>query len=148
MRRAIAAGVVAVIVVALIVVLALRPASTPAAQRARLHRIAPGALFARCPTGARALPAQAVARAAHQAWLAAPRLYRGDGPAVITQSNLAPYAGARGSEVKAQCGARVFYRTVVVGLLFPKELPSASLSQGVVFVSRLPAGYKVWEVAH
>ena len=148
MTRAVAAGVVAVIVMALIVVLALRPSSTPAAQQARLDRIAPGALFPRCPAGARALSAEAVARAADQARIEAPRLYPGDGPAVVTRSDLAPYAGPRGSEVKAQCGARTFHRTVVVQLLFPKELPSASLSQGVVFVSRFPTGYKVWEVAH
>ena len=36
------------------------------------------------------------------------------------------------------CGSRVRNRTVVVDLLFPKMLPSASLSQGVVFVSLFP----------
>jgi hypothetical protein len=54
----------------------------------------------------------------------------------------------RGQEVKRQCGPAAFRRTIVVGLLFPKELPSASLSQGTVFVSLLPTGYGVWEVAH
>ena len=39
-------------------------------------------------------------------------------------------------------------RTVVVGLLFPKELPSASLSHQAVFVSRFTRGYKGWEIAH
>jgi hypothetical protein len=39
-------------------------------------------------------------------------------------------------------------RTVAVDLLFPKMLPSASLSEGVVFVSLFPAGYQVWDVAH
>ena len=102
----------------------------------------------RCPVGARVLPSDAVARAADQARMEARHLYRGMGAAVVTQSDRAPYAGARGSEARHQCGPRIFHRTVVVGLLFPKELPSASLSQGVVFVSLLPTGYRVWEVAH
>jgi hypothetical protein len=37
---------------------------------------------------------------------------------------------------------------VVVDLLFPKMLPSASLSQGVVLVSRFRTGYRVWEAGH
>jgi hypothetical protein len=69
------------------------------------------------------------------------------GPAVVVRSALAPHAG-RGDEASAQCGTRVFRRTVVVDLLFPKMLPSASLSQGTVFVSRSGTGYQVWEVAH
>ena len=101
-----------------------------------------------CPAGAKWLPAGAVARAADRALVEAPLLYPGLGAAVITQSALSPYAGVRGSEVKHQCGRRAFHRTVVVELLFPKELPSASLSQGVVFVSRFATGYRVWEVAH
>jgi hypothetical protein len=36
----------------------------------------------------------------------------------------------------------------VVELLFPKMLPSASLSQGVVFVSLSNTGYQVWYVYH
>jgi hypothetical protein len=39
-------------------------------------------------------------------------------------------------------------RTVVVDLLFPKMLPSASLSEGAVFVSLFRTGYQVWDVAH
>jgi hypothetical protein len=46
------------------------------------------------------------------------------------------------------CGATVARRTVVVQLLFPWLLPSASLSQGVVFVGRFHGGYRVWFVAH
>ncbi len=101
-----------------------------------------------CPFHAQALPAEAVARAADQARIQAPHLYRGLGAAIVTQSNLASYAAARGPEVRHQCGSRAFRRTVVVGLLFPRELPSASLSQGTVFVSLFPTGYRVWEVAH
>ncbi len=67
---------------------------------------------------------------------------------MVVRSALAPYAGPRGDEVTVQCGTRVSRRTVVVDLLFPKMLPSASLSQGTVFVSLSGTGYRVWQVAH
>ena len=119
----------------------------PATQAARPQPAA-AAVLGRCPRHPLPLPPEAVARAADQARIQAPFLYRGSGPAVVVRSALAPHAGARGDEVSAQCGTRVFRRTVVVDLLFPKMLPSASLSQGTVFVSRSGAGYQVWEVAH
>lgn len=120
--------------------LAFAPASTGAAR--------PGHTEAgvHCPTAAKILPAEAVARAADQARIESP--YQGGGAAVVTQSDLAPYANARGKEVKHQCGSRAFHRTVVVELLLPKQLPSASLSQSTVFVSLFATGYRVWEVAH
>jgi hypothetical protein len=143
MRRTIprlrAAGILAS---ALAATLAFGPASTGAAQPSR----AAGPV--QCPASANVLPAEAVARAADQARIEAPHLYGARGAAVVTQSNLAAYANARGKEVIHQCGARAFHRTVVVGLLFPKELPSASLSQGTVFVSLFATGYRMWEVAH
>ena len=143
MRRIIA-GVVAAGVLAsgLAAAVAFAPSSTGAAQPGR------AAADVHCPAAAKLLPAEAVARAADQARIEGPHLYRGLGAAVVTQSNLAPYANARGKEVKHQCGSRAFHRTVVVGLLFPKELPSASLSQGTVFVSLFATGYRVWEKAH
>ena len=117
----------------------------PSSGQAQLSQVVSGV---RCPAGAKGLPAAAVARAADRALVETPQLYPGLGAAVVTQSALAPYADARGSEVRRQCGQRAFHRTVVVELLFPKELPSASLSQGVVFVSRFATGYRVWEMAH
>jgi hypothetical protein len=54
----------------------------------------------------------------------------------------------RGLQVKAQCGREARRRTVVVYLFFPKMKESASLSQGVVFVSRFDDWYHVWQVAH
>lgn len=54
----------------------------------------------------------------------------------------------RGPQVKAQCGARVQSRTVVVYLTDRALLPSQSASQRVLFVGRTPAGYRVWERAH
>jgi hypothetical protein len=114
------------------------------------HSRPPGAsaTLGRCPTHALALPAEAVARAADQARIQAPFLYKGMGPPVVVRSQRAAWAGARGAEVRAQCGTRAFHRTIVVDLLFPRMLPSASLSQGTVFVSRAPTGYRVWEQAH
>ena len=47
-----------------------------------------------------------------------------------------------------QCGKVVRERTVVVDLLFPRMLPSASLSGGVVLVSLFQTGYRVWEAGH
>jgi hypothetical protein len=147
MRRILIIGVVAAVLVA--VGLASMLAFDPAATRAAAAQ--PGVsqvVLGHCPTDALPLPAEAVARAADQARIQAPALYRGHGPAVVTQSDLAPYADARGSEVRHQCGTQAFHRTVVVELLFPKELPSGSLSQGTVFVSLSATGYRVWEVAH
>jgi hypothetical protein len=43
--------------------------------------------------------------------------------------------------------SQVRNRTVVVDLLFPKTLPAASLSEGVVFVSLFRTGYRIWDVA-
>jgi hypothetical protein len=142
LAAAVAAGVLAG---GLVGALAIVSSSTPAAEP---RLTAPGALSGSCPSKAELLPADAVARAADEARTEARHLYPGDGSAVLTKSDLAPYAGPRGSEVKAQCGTRTFHRTEVVELLFPKELPSASLSQGVVFVSLSASGYRVWEVAH
>jgi len=120
----------------------------PATQGGQPQRAAAAAVLGRCPSHPLPLPPEAVARAADQARIQAPVLYRGSGLAVVVRSALAPYAGPRGSEVSAQCGARVVRRTVVVDLFFPKMLPSASLSQGTVFVSLSGTGYQVWEVAH
>ncbi|HEY3033569.1 MAG TPA: hypothetical protein VGJ54_02780 [Streptosporangiaceae bacterium] len=123
-------------------------AFAPSATRAAQPHPAAVAVLGRCPRHLLPLPPEAVARAADQARIQAPFLYRGSGPAVVVGSVLAPSAGPRGDEVSAQCGTRVFRRTVVVDLLFPKMLPSASLSQGTVFVSRSGSGFRVWEVAH
>jgi len=141
MNRVIAGMVVTVALGGALVGMLLAPSS----GHAQLSRPVPEV---HCPAGAKELPAAAVAKAADRALVEAPHLYPGLGAAVVTQSAQAPYAAARGSEVAHQCGRRAFHRTVVVELLFPKELPSASLSQGVVFVSRFATRYRVWEVAH
>jgi hypothetical protein len=51
--------------------------------------------------------------------------------------------------VRHQCGAGVARRTVIVNLSLTAMLPSASLSERDVAVSRLPGqGWQVWEVLH
>jgi hypothetical protein len=57
-------------------------------------------------------------------------------------------ANGRGNYARTKCGARVQNRTVVVNLEFPAMLPSASLSQGVVLVSKFAGEYRVWAQLH
>ncbi len=97
-----------------------------------------------------ALSASASRKAAKAALASAPRLYRelDVRGATVLWSRLAVAAGPRGEEVAVQCGRHIQARTVVVELRFPRELPSSSLAEGVLFISRLRDGYKVWEVAH
>ena len=49
---------------------------------------------------------------------------------------------------KAECGARVWRRTVVVYITLRAFLPSASLSERVSFVSRFRTGYRVWQIVY
>jgi hypothetical protein len=148
MRRLIITSVAVAVVVAggLAGVLAFRPAATQAASPPRLgvSHVALG----RCPANALPLPAEAVARAADQARIQAPALHKGFGPVVVELAWLAKFKLAVWASAPFHCSPRVRNRTVVVDLLFPKMLPSASLSEGVVFVSLFPTGYQVWDVAH
>ena len=106
-----------------------------------------------CPAqaGAALAPSSGARTAAAQAALAAAAERYKDidvKGAQVVWSKLARKAGARGAEVASQCGKAILSKTVVVELRFPKELPSASPSEGVVFVSCFENGYSVWEVAH
>jgi hypothetical protein len=112
-----------------------------------------GKMTSTCPKRAKvALPlsANATKKAGQAALAAAPERYRGLDVkgATVAWSKVATAAGPRGGEVAFQCGKKIQARTIVVELRFPKERPSASLSEGVVFVSRFTGGYQVWEVAH
>jgi hypothetical protein len=112
-----------------------------------------GKMMSTCPTRAQAalpLSAHATKKAARAALAAAPERYKGLNVtgAMVVWSKVATAAGPRGGEVAFQCGKEIQARTIVVELRFPKELPSRSLSEGVVFVSRFTSGYQVWEVAH
>ena len=104
----------------------------------------------RCPLGALILPADGVSRAAEKARAAAPSKYPTlkTAGATVVSARRATAAGPRGEQVGRECGARARARTVVVELRFPRMAPSASLSEGVVNVSRFPNGYRVWAVVH
>ena len=111
---------------------------------------AEAARFSVCPRPALQLRADSVQRAADAALASAARLYPGvntRGTEVMAADRSA-FAGARGGQVKVLCGQRVADRTVVVQMLFPRMLPSASLSEAVVFVARFASGYRVWYIAH
>jgi hypothetical protein len=103
-----------------------------------------------CPTAVLVLPADGVARASARAVAEAAADYPGldTKGAVVVRARPARSAGPRGAQVGAHCGAKVRNRTVVVELRFPQLLPSASLSEGVVDVSRFVGGYRVWNVVH
>ena len=101
-----------------------------------------------CPRHALPLTAESVARAADQARVEAASLYKGFGPAVVELAWRAKFRLNVWASTPFNCSDKVRRRTVVVDLLFPKMLPSASLSEGVVLVSRFPTGYRVWEVGH
>jgi hypothetical protein len=134
--------------------LAAMPAAT--AHQVPAHRVTSAVIAAtanRCPPSAKgALPLQAsgVQLSADQALAEAATLYKGLNTtgAEVLAGDRSAFAGARGREVRYLCGETMAARTVVVTMRFPKMLPSASLSQGVVFVARFPRGYKVWYIAH
>jgi len=125
-------------------------ASRPPGSRAAipLRAAVSHATLGQCPKNALPLPAEAVARAADQARTQAPALYKGFGPAVVELAWRAKFKLTVWAAAPFNCDSRVRNRTVVVDLLFPKMLPNASLSEGVVFVSLFRTGYRVWDVAH
>lgn len=120
-----------------------------AAAAAQSHAASPR-LAQRCPGGILPLPPNGVQRAAGQALAEAAKLYPGlnTSGAEVMAADRSAFAGARGSEVSNLCGKKVAARTVVVQMLFPRMLPSASLSESVVFAGRFAHGYRVWYVAH
>lgn len=103
-----------------------------------------------CPVGARVLPANGVKLARRAALRSVASLYRGVNTrgARVISAKRAIQAGPRGAQVGRECGAKARARTVVVELRFPRMLPSASLSEGIVDVSRFAKGYRVWSVVH
>jgi hypothetical protein len=152
MRRILVIGALAAVVLAgsLAGVVAFRPSPTPASG---LHAAglvaAAGAGCCRCPKATPLpLPADAVDRASDQARIQAPFLYPKFGPAVVELAWRAVFKLHVWASTPFRCSNLVRQRTVVVDLLFPKMLPSASLSEGVVLVSLFKTGYRVWEVGH
>lgn len=124
-------------------------ASVPSVQTAAApDSRSTAAARADCPRHALPLRPESIARAADQARIEAPALYPNAGPPVVELAwrgklRLSVWAGT-----PIPCGDLARRRTVVVDLLFPKLLPSQSLSKAVVLVSRFPRGYRVWSVAH
>ena len=152
MRRILVIGVLAAVVLAggLAGAAAFWPSST---QAAGTHATRPATTAAvgccRCPKATPlALPPDAVNRAADQARIQAPFLHPKFGPAVVELAWRAIFKLQIWASTPFQCSNLVRQRTVVVDLLFPKMLPSASLSEGVVLVSLFKTGYQVWEVGH
>src|SRR5207244_13508942 len=146
MRRWLILGVV-VAVVSVAGVGLERAASAGCKVSVRTQITIPGS----CPSDVLAPTPESVARAADQARIEAPAIYGQLGVgARILAADIATTgnAGSRGEQVRQQCGGGVAERTVVVELFLPKGLPSASLSQGTLFVSRFSSGYRVSEVAH
>jgi hypothetical protein len=124
-------------------------AAVPSLGRAA-SAAAPGVRAAICPRHPRALPGDAIAGATEIALSRASALYPGldTRGALATRAARSAYAGVRGAQVVRECGDRVGNRTVVVEMLFPRMLPSASLSESTVFVDRESGAYRVWEIAH
>jgi hypothetical protein len=138
--------VVAVLVVGgLVSMLAFKPSPTRAAAT---QPVASQAVTGHCPREVLPLPADAIARAADQARIQASFLYPRSGPAVVELAWLAKFRLNVWASTQLPCGSLVRSRTVVVDLLFPKMLPSASLSEGVALVSLFRTGYRVWAVDH
>jgi hypothetical protein len=140
------AGVLSAVAAAAVVGVAVSPpvatmASPPSARTST-------AASHGCPTKALPLTGASVARAAHEARAEAPSLYNGFGPAVVELAWRAKFRLDVWASTPFSCSDTLRRRTVVVDLLFPKMLPSASLSEGVVLVSRFRSGYRVWEVGH
>jgi hypothetical protein len=65
----------------------------------------------------------------------------------VTAAAIASQDDRRGAQVKAECGAQVQARTIVVNITDRALLPAQSASQRVLFVGRTRAGYRVWERA-
>jgi hypothetical protein len=133
--------VLAVALLAVIMVTAVAPAS-----RARRSPVCTRGMVSVQRDPRRLLPL--TANAIGPASVAALRFTRpSDRPRVVSAA-LAPDDRGRGPEAKFECGARVWRRTVVVYITLRAFLPSASLSERVVFVGRFKSGYRVWQVAH
>jgi len=103
-----------------------------------------------CPVGALVLPVNGVDQAGKAALGAAGSAYPGLNTkgAKLVSAKRATVAGPRGVELGGECGAKARARTVVVELRFPRMVPSASLSEGIVDVARFAWGYRVWAVVH
>jgi hypothetical protein len=146
-----AAAVAAALAVAGVTTLAAA-GSGPDAHAERAGRPLPGWLQGRCPkVHAQRLPRDSLAGATLAVLDQADAVYGGtklEGMRT-TKAVLARVDDpGRGRCARVECGRRMQNRTIVVYLEFPAMRPSASLSQGVVLVSRFAGRYRVWSRLH
>jgi hypothetical protein len=151
-RRGLLAALLGAGTVAAVVVVLAVAGSGPGAHAALTSQPLPNPSEGRCPKlKMQSLPRDAVARAALAALDQARVLYRGfklKGMRVTVSILARNDDAGRGGYARIKCGRRAQNRTVVVGLEFPAMRPSASLSQGVVLVSRFAGEYRVWALLH
>jgi len=97
----------------------------------------------RCPRHALPLPADALGPATRAALLHVRQ--RGDDPrgARAVSAAVATHA-VGGGRIRQDCDRELQHRTVIVDLLYPARVPSATVSRGSVAVSLTPSGYRVW----
>lgn len=133
--------------------LAVAPALGPAPVYAQSAAQQVSPVVVRCPRYVTALPRTgALAHAKRAALEAAPRIYRALN--LSGRKAVGAYIVRKGTPRSADAGKCGLYgRTILVELFFPRELPSASLSEGALYVSRIkPPGkaaqYTVWAVEH
>lgn len=96
---------------------------------------------ATCPSHPLPLEANSIAPASEVALATSKRRAK----PLVTAAALATADRERGREVKAECGATAWKRTIVVYVTDRALLPSQSLAQHVFFISRLSTGYRVWQ---
>lgn len=115
-----------------------------AGGRAVAHRHAAST----CPVGLLPLGPVSIADAVRPVLRAEPRSARPQ----VTESVLARDDPVRGAGARIECGPRTWRRTVVVYVdrraFDSGPHRSASLSEGVYYVGRYAAGYRIWEIVH
>lgn len=126
------------------------------ARADRLDRPAPlaSAAAGSCPGATpEVLPTDALAGATRAALAEAPRLYEGmNSKGRYAEAAYRGMAAPVNRFYKSACpgrpehGRRLQRRSVQVNMIFPKLLPSASMSQHWVFVARFDGEYRVWGV--
>ena len=105
---------------------------------------APRVLTVNCPRSALPLSDNSIAPASRAAFAREKPSSRPQ----VTGASSAPTDVQRGPMAKAECGTRIWRRTIVVYIDLRAFQPSASLSARVSFVSRFRAGYRVWQIVH
>jgi hypothetical protein len=121
----------------------------------RVYAPAPGQRWGFCPRRALALEPRHLAAARRAVLAALPKLYRRyrgtprlDIRGARARAGLARSGWPRNRDALETCGRRVWRRTAVVDVVFPRVTFSASLSQASFYVSRVRGGWVVWHQVH